>query len=286
MNTLTNFKFKKLINRTAIVTGASRGIGKYIAHELAKEGMNLVLTARSIKELQEVADEINTKGGNAIFIPADVTDLSAMSKLVTEVKARFGRIDVLVNNAAIDIFSEFHDLESREIQKVIEINLLAPINLTRLIIPEMLEHQQGHVINISSMAADLPLLYTHVYNATKAGLSHFTKSLRNDYKNQGVNFSVVAPGGVGEEGMYQTVLDETNLKNPRFFRLTTPETVARAVVKALKKNKGEILVMPGPARLFSTFPRLGLTMMEKTGVMKFMKKVVDRKREKQIKSLG
>jgi short-subunit dehydrogenase len=137
--------------QTAIVTGASHGIGPLIARALAKEGINLVLAARSASELEEVAADIRTTGVEVLAVPTDVTDREARSALVTTAERTFGAIDILVNNAGGDPQRAFHHYTADEIEAIILLNLTAPVELARLLLPGMVARKQGHIVNISSL---------------------------------------------------------------------------------------------------------------------------------------
>ena len=191
-----------LAGRTALVTGASRGLGPLIARALAERGANLVLAARSGDELEAVARSLRSTGGTAVGVSADVTSESGREALLETATAELGGIDVLVNNAGRERAYEFHRLTRDEIVAIVEVNLIAPMLLTHAVLPQMLERRFGHVVNISSLAAKGCPPYTEPYTATKAGLIAFTKSLRAAYRGTGVSASVVVPGFVADVGMF------------------------------------------------------------------------------------
>ena len=139
----------------AIVTGASHGIGPYIARALAKEGMNLVLAARSEQELEQVATSasIRATGVHVLTVPTDVTDREARSVLVHTAERTFGAVDVLVNNAGGDPQREFHHYTSDDVESLIQLNLTGPIELTRLLLQGMLQRKQGHMRSDNNVPA-------------------------------------------------------------------------------------------------------------------------------------
>src|SRR5215471_18834908 len=171
--------------RTAIVTGASHGIGPYIVKALAKEGMNLVLAARSQSELDQVAADIRRTGVQVLIVPTDVTNREALSALVHTAERTFGSVDVLVNNAGGDLQWEFHHYTAEDVEAQIGLNLVGPIELTRLLLPGMLQRKQGHIVNISSIGGSVGFPYTEVYSASKDGLIGFTRVLRAYYRKNG-----------------------------------------------------------------------------------------------------
>ena len=239
---------KNLKGRTAVVTGASKGIGVYIARALAKKGMNLVLAARSQSELEAVKAEVEGMGVEAIVVQTDVSDKAALRSLVDAAKAEFGAIDVLVNNAGIESVYRYHALEFEEVEEILNVNLQAPMMLTWLVLPGMLERGEGHIVNISSMAGKVGPAFGEAYGATKAGLIGFTQSLRGSYEGSGVSASVVSPGFV-DTGMYTDMQEQYGVKAPATIGSSKPEKVSKAVVKAIEKDLGDVIVNPGPMRL-------------------------------------
>src|SRR5947209_3870368 len=267
--------------QTAIVTGASHGIGPFIVRALAKEGMNLVLAARSGQELEQVATAAGIRATrvHVLSVPTDVTDGDARNALVTTAERTFGSVDVLVNNAGGDPQREFHHYTADDVEALIQLNLTGPIELTRLLLPGMLQRKQGHIVNISSLGGSIGFPYTEVYSASKDGLIGFTRVLRTDYRQAGVSSSVLILGPIGGAGTGARTMEEMNLHMSAMDKafLSPPEAVARAVVKSIRRDKAEIVIMPGPGRLLRAlmdlFPGMG-SMMGQMGVP-VMKQVVE-----------
>jgi short-subunit dehydrogenase len=279
--------------RTAIVTGASHGIGPYIVRALAKEGMNLVLAARSADELEQIATaaDIRATGVHVLTVPTDVTDREALSTLVGAAERTFGSVDVLVNNAGGDLQREFHNYTADDVEGLIRLNLTGPVELTRLLLPGMLQRKQGHIVNISSMGGSVGFPYTEVYSAAKEGLIAFTRVLRADYRQSGVSSSVLILGPIKDAGAGARTMQEVNLPMSAAGKasMASPEAVAQAVLKSLRRDKAEIVVMPGPGRflraLMTLFPGMGPAMNRMTGSTRTMKQVADF-RERQRKQLS
>lgn len=267
--------------QTALVTGASHGIGPFIVKALAKEGMNLVLAARSGQELEQVATEADIRATrvHVLTVPTDVTDRDARAALVHTAERTFGSVDVLVNNAGGDPQREFHLYTADGVEALIQLNLTGPIELTRLLLPGMLQRKQGHIVNISSMGGRVGFPYTEVYSASKDGLIGFTRVLRADYRKAGVSSSVLILGPIGGAGLGERTMEEMNLHISAMGKafLSPPEAVARAVVKSIRRDKAEIVIMPGPGRLMRAlmdlFPGLGSIMGQMSAPV--MKQVVD-----------
>jgi len=229
----------------ALVTGGSRGLGPYIAHALAREGANLTITARSESALREVAEALASHFVRVRGIPADVTDEAARRRLVEEAQSGLGPIDILVNNAGIEQITSYVELPPERIEKMIQTNLLAPLLLSRLVLERMVERGRGHVVMMSSLGGKKGSPYSATYAATKAGLIAWTSGLRAELEGTGVGASVICPGFVSEVGMFA----ERSQPAPRILGTSTPEAVAQAVLRAIERDIGEIVVNPGPIRL-------------------------------------
>ena len=272
--------------RTAIVTGASHGIGPYIVKALAKEGMNLVLAARSQSELDQVAADIRRTGVQVLIVPTDVTNREALSALVHTAERTFGSVDVLVNNAGGDLQRQFHHYTAEDVEAQIALNLTGPIELTRLLLPGMLQRKQGHIVNISSLGGSIGFPYTEVYSAAKDGLIAFTRVLRADYRTTGVSSSVLILGPIGGAGTGARTMEEMHMHLSAMGKasMSSPEAVAQAVLKSIRRDKAEIVIMPGPGRLLRAlmdfFPGMG-SMMGQMGapVMKQVVALRERQRE-------
>jgi short-subunit dehydrogenase len=264
--------------RNAIITGASHGIGTHIARELSARGANLLLVARSGAELARVAEELRRPGTTVATAAIDLARPDAAERVLAAAKDELSSIDILVNNAAIELQRRFHTLEIDDIEHVIRVDLITPIELSRLLLPGMLDQGYGRIVNISSLAGHVGFPLSEAYAASKDGLIAFSRVLRNDYHRAGVSASAIVLGAVKEAGIGQRTLDEYHLKTNTTF-MVTPEKVAGAVVRAIEKDKAEIVVMPGPGRLIKAlidmFPRLGPAMTRISGGEQLMQHVAD-----------
>jgi short-subunit dehydrogenase len=171
--------------RNAIVTGASHGIGQYIARALAARHMNLLLVARSEAELARLAGELQTDGSKAAVAAVDLGDPGAARQIAEAAAAELGTVDVLVNNAATEPQTRFHVLTPAEISNVLQVDLTSPLLLARLLLPGMLERRYGRIINISSLAGHTSFPYTEAQAAAKDGLTAFSRVLHSDYRDTG-----------------------------------------------------------------------------------------------------
>ena len=280
---------RNLAKRTAILTGASRGLGPYMARALSSEGMNLVLGARSMGELESVAADIRASGGKAIAVQCDVTSPADRENLMAAARAEFGRVDVLVNNAGIELSAHFERQPDEEIARVIEVNLTAALLLAGLVTPIMLEQKSGHIVNVASLAGKVPVPFSIPYAASKAGMIAFTESYRAEFGRRGVSASVICPTFVDEAGMYQDMRDSTGVKANMLAGAVGPRKVAADVVKAIKRDRPEMLVYRGPGRLVSGFAELTPGVFERLyplfGTHKTFKQLADA-RERQAANKG
>lgn len=215
---------KDMRGMTAVVTGASRGIGVHIARALAEQGVNLSLAARSKPELEVVRTEMAALGVKAIATKCDVTNADDRARLIGRSEAELGTIDLLINNAGIETVSHFETADEDEIMRTIDVNLVAAIALTRALLPGMLERKRGHVVNIASGAGKVGMPYAVAYATSKHGLVGFTNSLRCEYHKQPVGFSVVCPGFVTDTGMYWR-WEEAGVKAPKIVGRSSPQKV-------------------------------------------------------------
>jgi short-subunit dehydrogenase len=235
---------KKLKGKNALLTGGSRGLGPYIGRALAQEGVNIALAARSKDQLTSVAEDLAAFNVRTKAIPSDVCSEASRSQLLEEVKTEFGQIDILINNAGIERLSPYIRLSPEYIQTMIQTNLIAPMLLTRLVLPDMIERGSGHIVTMASLGGKKGSPYTATYAATKAGLIQWSYGIREELRRSGVSASVICPGFVSAAGMFA----EYNKRAPRIAGETAPEKVAAAVIMAIKKDISEVIVNPGPVR--------------------------------------
>jgi short-subunit dehydrogenase len=236
---------RDLRGRSALLTGGSRGLGPHIARALAREGVNVALTARTADALGAVAEEVAGLGVRTAAIPADVADPNALQEMVERARAEMQTIDILVNNAGVEQITPFAKLSPDSVESMIQINLIAPLLLTRLLLPEMAERGSGHIVTISSLGGKKGSPYSATYAATKAALIEWNSSIREEMRGTGVGASVICPGFVSEAGMFAVY----GTRAPWIAGESTPEAVAAAVVRAIQGDVGEIIVNRGPVKL-------------------------------------
>ncbi|HTD58016.1 MAG TPA: SDR family NAD(P)-dependent oxidoreductase [Solirubrobacteraceae bacterium] len=253
---------KNLQGRTALVTGASGGLGTHIARRLAQEGMNVAVSGRREDALAEVAAELSTLGVKSAAVPADLSDLTQLDTLVDGVESVLGSIDVLVNNAGVEAIGAFTTYTREELTSMVDVNLTAPLLLTHRLTPGMLERERGHVVFIASVAGKVGPAFNEPYAATKAGLLGLTQSLRAEYLHAPVGFSVVCPGFIAGDGMYARMAEEGHRSN-RMMGETTTEKIAKAVVRAIRDDRAEILESGAPLRPMLALAQLAPGLLER-----------------------
>ena len=218
----------KLKGQTAIVTGASRGIGKAIAVMFASEGANVVVTARTEYAIDDLAGRIVQSGGSALAVTADLSIDSDLQRIADETLVNYGRIDILVNNAGI-IHPRINlvDFDFELWRKVVAVNLEAVALLTALCLPSMMERNYGKVINISSIGGRKGSKGRSAYRATKAALISLTESVAAETKPYGIDVNCICPGGVDTEGYREAFRMRGKIDDPS---LMAPEEIAKLAV--------------------------------------------------------
>jgi 3-oxoacyl-[acyl-carrier protein] reductase len=190
----------ELEEQFAIVTGASKGIGKAIAIRLAAMGATVGLVGRDAALLDGVASEISSQGGRADALPCDLRDTASVESLGDTVRKMYGRCDILVNNAGVAIAGKpLHELAVEDWEAMIATNLRGPYLMIRAFAPMMIASGRGHIVNISSLAGRNPLPNSAAYSATKWGLNGLTYSVAEELRPHGLRVSVIAPGSVNTE---------------------------------------------------------------------------------------
>ena len=227
-----------IAGKTVLLTGASRGIGVCIARELARQQATVIGVSRSQAGLERVSDQINASGGKFIAVPGDISKVEELSKLVTQIAALVSSIDILINNAGIEIYKAFPDYSLSELQSVLSVNLLAAMELTRLVLPTMLHQGSGHIVNIASLAGKKGHPYDSAYSASKAGLLVWADALRQELVGTGVGISSICPGYIADCGL----LADTGVPAPSLAGTSQAQDVAAAVIEAIANNRGEVIV--------------------------------------------
>jgi short-subunit dehydrogenase len=224
--------------RRALLTGASGGIGDAIARALHARGASLILSGRRGDALVSLAGDL---GERTEIVPADLSSSDGVRALA----AAASGVDILVANAALPGSGRLNDFSSEEIDRAIDVNLRAPVQLARELAPGMVERGSGQLVFISSMSGKIASGGGSIYSATKFGLRGFAASLRDELHGTGVGVSLISPGFVSDAGLFA----DTGIKLPPYVRTRSPRQVADAVIRGIERDRGEIDVAPFPMRV-------------------------------------
>ncbi len=230
-----------------LITGASSGIGQATARQLAKEGHRLVLAARRIDALQQLASEF---GPSAIALQADMQRVGDLERLAQQAQDTFGQVDVLINNAGVGQSHAAYAATDEQIQLIMGTNFVAPLQLARYIVPGMIERKRGHIINVGSVASHLAVPTSSLYAASKFALKAWNDALRRELRNTHVHVSLVCPGFI------RTPMTE-GIKVP----MPGPEAVATVISRLLRHPRREVFV-PGIYRWLAALTKISPTLTD------------------------
>jgi 3-oxoacyl-[acyl-carrier protein] reductase len=188
-----------LKGKIAIVTGASMGIGKSISIALAREGASVLLAARTVEKLEETKREIDSFNGSSIIVRTDLSDKAQILKLFEKAKLEFGRLDILVNNAAITVTGKLVDFDPEDFDRIIDINLKAVYLCCQEALKIMVPQKNGVIINISSNVVYKGYPEQSIYSASKCGVLGITRSIANEHQQDGISVAIIHPGAVDTE---------------------------------------------------------------------------------------
>lgn len=232
-------------DKWALITGASSGLGKVFAEKLAAAGAKLVLVARSEEVLKGLASLLKQDHNTeSIIIVKDLSKPNAAQEVFAEVKNAGTTIDILINDAGFGIYGHFHTTDFNRNEQMLMVNMLALTELTHLFLPDMVSKKSGIIINISSIAAFVPMPNFAVYSASKAYVRLFTEILWNEYQYEGVQFLCVCPGST------DTNFFKNAKMKPSQPILASPDKVVDQALKALDKNKMYVVCGPFSNKIF------------------------------------
>jgi short-subunit dehydrogenase len=263
----------RLAGARTLVTGATGGIGAAIARALHAQGATVVLTGRREEVLEELCADL---GERAETVAMDLSEPDAPARLAEAA----GAVDVLVANAALPASGRIEEFSPEDIDRSIDVNLRAPVQLTRALLPGMLERGRGHVVLVSSLSGKVASPRSGLYSATKFGLRGFAAGLREDVEPLGIGVTVVFPGFVSGAGFFA----ESGVTLPRWVATRTPEQVAAAVVRGVERERAEIDVAPLSlrvgTRLSELVPVTAARVQRRLGSERIADQLSDAQREK------
>lgn len=232
--------------RTAIITGASSGLGAELARQLALEGVSVGLSARREAELNAVATEIRAAGGTAQVVPADAADREATRRALEELASRLGAVDLLIANAGVGIKMSARDFSAADVEQMVRVNLLGAVYAIEAVLPGMLERGRGQIVGMSSLAGHRGLPGAAGYCATKAGLTTLLEGLRVELRGTGIGITTVHPG-------YVRTPMTARSDHPRPF-LMEVEPAARTILRGIVARR-RVVNFPVPMAALMGFVR-------------------------------
>jgi short-subunit dehydrogenase len=263
----------------ALLTGAAGGLGGHIARELAGRGVRIAASGRRIEPLTQLCRDLRRDGAVAEPVVADLSDREQTAGLVKRAEALIGPLDLLINNAGLEPPGAYTAFTEAELLEVAEVNLLAPMLLTRDALPGMLARGRGHIVMIASLAGRGGNAFNVPYATTKAGLVGCARSLRSELEDTPVSASMICPGFIAKDGMYADIEREFRVKAPVALRPVDPDRVAEAVVQAITGDRPDMLVTGWPMRpLFAIqelAPRVAERLIAATGAPRFFRTVAE-----------
>ena len=222
-----------------IVTGASAGIGRETALEFARQGARVVLAARREDRLHALATEIAALGGEALVAPTDVARSADIDRLVRVTLDRFGRIDVLVNNAGFGFSGTIEETTESDMRELMDVNYMSAFNATRAVLPHMRARRRGHIVNVASVVGKIAFPFHGAYSATKFAMIAMTEALRGELDGSGVTATVVLPGTTRTEFFDAQRTNDGHVSAPTGPQ-QNPDVVARAIVRSVRSATPEV----------------------------------------------
>lgn len=261
------------------MTGATGGLGGYIARALAARGVRIAASGRRIEPLEQLCRDLRRNGTVAEPVIADLSDREQTAGLVERAEAIVGPLDLLINNAALEPPGAYTAFTDADLLEVAEVNLLAPMLLTRHALPGMLARRRGHIVMISSLAGRGGNAFNVPYATTKAGLVGCARSLRAELEGTPVSASVICPGFIANDGMYADIQHEFEVNAPVALRAVDPNRVADAVVQAITGDRPDMLTTGWPMRpllaIQELAPRVAERLIVATGASQFFRTVAE-----------
>jgi short-subunit dehydrogenase len=231
---------RTISGKVVIITGASSGIGRALAMALAREGAKLALVARRESLLQELERDTKLAGGTTVSMPLDLREKGDVETMIRSTRDRYGRIDVLINNAGFGFYGAVEDTPDDVVREIFDLNFEAPLRASRLVVPIMRAQGGGHIINISSIAGRRGLPLSGIYSATKFALNGISESLRVEVKDAGIDVTIVNPAATRTDFGDNVRRVDVAAKFKSLGHVQSAEEVAAAVVRCMKRPKPEV----------------------------------------------
>lgn len=236
---------KKLADKVVLLTGGSSGIGQATAVAFAREGAHLIVTAdKNMEGLNDTYNRVKSVGRECLMMKTDVSNQNQVESLCRAAIKEFGKVDILVNNAAVVIFSQYKDVELSDWKRIIEVNLWGSIFTIHFLLPHMIERQSGHIVNVSSWTGLLGAPTSGPYATIKFGLIGLSEVLRAELRDYGIGVTAVCPGLILTNAVKTGIIrgfDIAGMAEKSRFFFNTSENVASKIVRGVKKNQPLVL---------------------------------------------
>jgi short-subunit dehydrogenase len=234
----------RLEGRTAIITGASSGIGQATAAQFVKERVNVILASRNRKKLEALALDLVSYPGRTLVVPTDVTDRLAVEALVRKTAEEFGRVDILVNNAGAGLFAPIAGGSPENQRRLFEVNFWGAVNCIQATVPYMQSQGRGHIVNVASIAAKITPPYMGMYSATKFALAAISDALRSELAGSGLGVSTIYPG-LTDTSFMENMTQEIEVPPiPPVARFVGSDAVARRIVQSIRLGLRDAYISP------------------------------------------
>jgi len=234
---------KRFEGQVVVITGGGRGIGRATALEFAAEGATLVLAGRRMEALRLAVREVHEAGGKGRAVRCDVAEEAQLEALVGGAKRAYGRIDVLVNNAGVVAGGRLDEIDPEDVNRMVTVNIWAPIRLSQLVIPHMRAARSGTIVNLASLAGRIALPYYATYSASKYAMRGFSEALRRELAPDNIHVMGVYPGGTATDMLEGVDFDRLGMS------LVTAGQVGSAILRGVHRGSREIFIGPFDAAI-------------------------------------
>jgi NAD(P)-dependent dehydrogenase (short-subunit alcohol dehydrogenase family) len=252
---------RKLSGTTAVITGATSGIGRETALQFARDGVRVVVAGRREERLRQLVSEIESTGGQALGVVTDVAEQAQVDHLIESAVESFGRIDTLVNNAGVAFAGRFDQMTLEDFRRVMDVNFWGAVYASKAVVPRMKEQRGGGVIiNVSSIFGKRGVPFQTAYCASKFALSGFSEALRAEVMSDGIDVSTIFPGAVETE-IFESAANQTGMELPSFVPKFPAKALARIIVQTARFPQPEV-VMALDAQAINFFNTLAPGLMD------------------------